>query len=230
MKCIQILCCTHVQIFPGWVLSDNIYTVKRNEGKYMKRNKARRSTFEFCVFRPAIVDEMARARRVLQEAGGRTRWVDSSGQPVYTDYEIRELGKNFLKESGRLSGIIAYTTYIHNYALMGLWEQLSGGQASADTVLAQEATDPTWAHQLAIIASELPGMSVADLLNKLIASQDKMCADVRISKEKDDVRGARIIPDYRVAHTSAACDSFVQETERTTAHLVKAIRNYISAL
>lgn len=29
------------EIFPGWVLSDNIYTVKRNEGKYTKRNKAK---------------------------------------------------------------------------------------------------------------------------------------------------------------------------------------------
>lgn len=208
------------------MLSDNIYTVKRNEGKYQKRNKARRSTFDFSVFRPSIVDEMIRTRKLLQDVAGRTRWTDSNGQPLYTDYEIRELGKNFVREAARLNGIIAYTFYIHNYALMGLWDQLQAG-AEPSTLLSSTPSDATWAHQFAIINHELSGMSLCDLLNKLISSLEKICADVRISKEKDDVRGIRIIEDYALAHTSAAKDSFVVETERTTAQMTAAIREYI---
>ena len=35
------------EIIPGWVLSDNLFALKRNEGKYSMRNKARRSHFDF---------------------------------------------------------------------------------------------------------------------------------------------------------------------------------------
>ena len=206
-----------------------MYTIKRNEGKYKKRNKATRSVFDFAVFRPSVVDEMQRARRALQEVG-RTRWADSQGQPVYTDNEIRDLGKNFLRESARRNGVIAYTFYIQNYALMGLWEQLQGG-ASPTAVLdaSVPAEDPVWAHQRDIVHRELANMSVSDLLNRLIEAQEKICADVRISKEKDDVRGARIIADYNSAHSSAGKDSFVLETEALTAKLVQSIRDYITA-
>jgi hypothetical protein len=221
------------EIFPGWVLSDNIYTVKRNEGKYQKRNKARRAQFDFRVFRPDVVDDMIRTRQQLSDAAGKTRWHDTAGQPVYTDYEIRGLGKNFMREAARLQGIIAYTFYIQYYAMRGLWDRLQDRKctaADADEVLTKAAQagpdDSTWAHQQGILAAEMGDMDVAGLLERLVVAQEKMCADVRISKEKDDIRGARIIPDYTVAHTPASKDGFVREFEAETAALVAAITKY----
>ena len=64
------------EIMPGWVLSDNIFTIRRNEGKYRKRNKAKRAKIEFEVFRPEIVDmmvdadmELAKKEKTLSDAG-----------------------------------------------------------------------------------------------------------------------------------------------------------------
>ncbi len=54
------------EILPGWVLSDNIFAVLRNERKYAIRNKATRSTFGYEVFRPEIVDLMVAARGALR--------------------------------------------------------------------------------------------------------------------------------------------------------------------
>ena len=53
------------EITPAWVLSDNIYTIRRNEKKYKDRNKARRTEFVFDVFRPDSVDLMLDARKKL---------------------------------------------------------------------------------------------------------------------------------------------------------------------
>src|SRR5207249_2655638 len=46
------------EIIPAWLLTDNLFTLKRNEGKYKARNKARRTPFEFDVFRPDTIDLM----------------------------------------------------------------------------------------------------------------------------------------------------------------------------
>lgn len=55
------------EILPGWVLSDNIYAVRRNERKYAVRNKASRVDLGFEVFRPEIIDLMIQARAALQK-------------------------------------------------------------------------------------------------------------------------------------------------------------------
>ena len=67
------------EIFPGWVLAQNIFMLKRNEAKYQKRNKARREQFVFEVFRPEIMDLVRDAH---------SRLVDAADRAVYTDKEI----------------------------------------------------------------------------------------------------------------------------------------------
>jgi hypothetical protein len=101
------------EVFPGWVLSDNIYMVMRNEGKYKKRNKAKREQFVFEVFRPEVVDLMIDARKRLMAVQAK--------QEVYSgDKVIRGLAKNYMTESSRQKGVDAYTFYIRYYALKGL--------------------------------------------------------------------------------------------------------------
>jgi len=210
------------EIMPGWVLSDNIFTIRRNEGKYRKRNKAKRAKIEFEVFRPDIVDMMIDSRKRLE----------SPKQPkkVYTDKDINGIGKNYMMEESRKAGIEAYTFYVRYYALLGLKKRLEAtherGQFSKrelSPILTKKSDNPRWEHERLILNQELPGNTVEDNLKLLISMQEKIAKDVQVSKEKDDVRGARIINDYPEAHAPASEDSFVKQTHQETAQLKKEI-------
>ena len=202
------------EIMPGWVLSDNIFTVRRNEGKYRKRNKAKRAKIEFEVFRPEIIDLMIDARRRLGEV--------KQVKKVYTDKDINGTGKNYMLEESRSAGIEAYTFYIKYYALMGLKKQLASNKKAKD-VLTKKTQDPRWEHERLLLSQELPENSIEDNLKLLISMQEKIAKDVQVSKEKDDIRGARIINDYPQAHAPASEDSFVKQTHQETAQIKKEI-------
>jgi hypothetical protein len=209
-----------MEIVPGWVLSDNIYMVKRNEGKYQKRNKAKRSQFVFEVFRPEIVDMMldARARLHVKQA-----------KELYTSKDVEGLGKNFLLEPSRKKGIETYTFYIRYYALLGLKRHLEKKRG-----LSPKGTVPDfssrWEHERRILEEEFPGKSEVDRLKELSRMQEKIAQDVQVSKEKDDNRGAEVIEDYAQAHKPAQEDSFVKETWSATRALQEEIRRLIAAL
>lgn len=211
------------EILPGWVLGDNIFAVMRNERKYAIRNKATRSTLGYEVFRPDIVDLMVAARAALRKvvedppAAERSTPVSMTKTAmlsvVYTDKEIPGLGKNFMKESARLEGIDAYSFYIRMYALKGLRLALrfclKTKRDHSRVLEAGYIGDPRYEHERALLASEFPGKSVAELLQELATMSKKMFEDILLSKEKDDFRGARIIPDYTLAHIPAGQDRFV---------------------
>jgi len=213
------------ELLPGWVLSDNIFAIRRNERKYAVRNKARRSPCGFEVFRPDTVDLMIRARTMLRrvdEAPSRTA-VDTAGRPVYTEKDVPGLGKNFMKETARLEGISAYTFYIRLYALKGLLFAVKFClQQNVNPSKALEPgfiNDPRYVHELAVMNMEFPGWTVRELLNELAASHDRLAADTLLSKEKDDFRGVRVIPDYAAVHTQARDDQFVRTTTTETEEL-----------
>ena len=207
------------EILPGWVLSDNIFAVLRNERKYAIRNKATRSTFGYEVFRPDIVDLMVNARAALLKVAQDPLFQERAAAKVsfhdvvYIDKEIPGLGKNFMKESARLEGIEAYTFYIRLYALKGLRLALrfclKTGRDHTRVLEAGYIGDPRYEHERALLATEFPGKNVAELLRELAAMSKKMADDILLSKEKDDFRGARIIPDYDLAHIPAGQDRFV---------------------
>jgi hypothetical protein len=216
------------EIMPGWVLSDNIYTVKRNEGKYKKRNKARRSEFVFDVFRPDIMDLVVEARARLK---GVTQTKD-----MYTDRDIKGLGKNYMLESSRLKGIEAYTFYLRYYALLGLKEAveklLAESKKSEIAGIYDRASDDNlWEHQREIVLVEFPDeRDVGKHLRLLTEMQERIARDVQTSKEKDDKRGMRVIKDYAEAHKPAAEDGFVKETWEVTRELQKEIEAILKAI
>jgi len=207
------------EIMPGWVLSDNIYTVRRNEGKYTKRNKAKRSKFDFEVFRPDIMEMVGEARQKLQVAEGKAQLKDESGQPVFTDKEVKGLGKSYMKEGARKAGIEAYTFYLKFYALQGLKRELEKGAKFAELVarVSVPAGSERWAHEKKTLQAEFKDANAKDLLNELKSKLQQIAKDTQESKEKDDQRGARIIKDYAEAHKPAKNDSFVKETHETVA-------------
>ncbi len=219
----------YMEIMPGWVLSDNIYMVKRNEGKYQKRNKAKRSTFDFEVFRPEIVDMMVGARRRLEV---------KAQKDYYTSNEIEGLGKNVLLEFARKKGVEAYTFYIRYYVLLGLKRELqvlasknsSNLKEAAKQLLSAAGSNARWEHERTLLKQEFPQAEPVALLEELSTMQEKIAQDVQISKEKDDKRGAEVIEDYTQAHKAASKDSFIKETWAVTEQMKNEIHQLLSAL
>lgn len=198
------------EIFPAWVLSDNLYTVLRNEGKYKKRNKARRTEFVFDVFRRDIVEMMMKARDRLKNV--------TDIKEHYTDKEIPGLGKNFIMEKSRVRGIDTYNLFIEYFALQGLADRvaelLGGGEMDrVISIYEDESDDPTWEYQRALLNSEgYAGRSISENLERLGDIHDRIARDTQWSKERDDIRGTKIIDDYLEANTQAPDDGFVKES------------------
>ncbi|HEY3320761.1 MAG TPA: DUF4954 family protein [Planctomycetota bacterium] len=235
------------EIFPGWVLSDNIYAIRRNERKYAVRNRASRALSGFEVFRPDIVDQMVRARTALQNAERALTparaaaqravgAVDAAQRPVYTDKDIPGLGKNFMREIARAQGIKAYTFYIRYYALKGLYFGvkfcLEHDRDLSKVLEPGYIGDHRYEHELALLLAEFPGLSVKAMLRELADAYHKMAHDTLLAKEKDDFRGVRIIPDYASIHLPAKDDTFVRITVQEAAEyseeidgLMKQIKN-----
>ncbi len=221
------------EILPAWVLSDNIFTVRRNEGKYKKRNKAKRSSFVFEVFRPDTVDKMIRAKERLEHI--------EKQKDIYLDRDIKGLGKNYLQEKNRIKAIETYHFYTIHYALMGLIdviEILLGEKSpvSEDTVynymptskhLSEEPKLDYWKHRKRILSAEgLTKRSLKENLSKLLEMEEQIAQNTEKSKAKDDRRGERIIPDYSYSHTPASKDAFVIETWKELEKLKERINSY----
>ena len=60
--------------------------------------------------------------------------------------------------------------------------------------------------------------------------EEKIAQCVLVSKQKDDKRGVRVIPDYAEAHKPAEQDGFVKETLEKTVQLQESIKKLISQL
>lgn len=198
------------EIIPGWVLSKNIYSIRRNEGKFVKRNKGRREYFKVEVFRPHIVDKIIQARNAL--LGVKTI------KEVYTDRDLPGLGKNYLQEKNRLAAIEVYNFYLQFYALKGLYKKLKeyvskGYKKEVFTKIYQEeTTDQRWEHEKYVFLSELEEMDLWEAIYKYKEICKQIAKAVQRCKESDDIRGRKIIPDYETAHTVAEKDGFVVET------------------
>jgi hypothetical protein len=213
------------EIIPGWVLAHNFFTLKRNEGKYRTRNQAKRSALTFEVFRPDIVDLMRDACRRLEAV--------ARPQEVYTERDIKGLGKNFLMEASRQSAIAAYRFYIRYYALLGLMEAAAATVAvglQTDRLLTTSSDEPRWEHQRQLLCGELGVTDVVAALRSLPEMLKEVARDVEQSKARDDQRGPGIIPDYASAHGSAADDPFVRQTWEETRRLQAELEGLIALL
>lgn len=212
------------EIFPGWVLSDNIYMVRRNEGKYAKRNKARRSAFDFEVFRPDLVDKLVRARDRLRAV--------TAVREFYTDRDIPGLGKNVMTEKSRLKALEAYDFHIRHYGLSGLYRKVDrmrrdGKKAGPGALRSADPSDRRWEHERSLLAAEgLADRPLRENLETLADMRLAIARQVQTSKEKDDARGRHILTDYGDTHPPADRDGFV-ESERAAA---VAFRSEIESL
>ncbi len=216
------------EIFPAWVLSDNLYTVLRNEGKYKKRNKARRTEFVFDVFRRDIVEKLITARERLKSV--------EDVKEYYTDKDIPGLGKNIMMEESRTKGIDTYSLFIEYFALQGLADRVeellgSGEMSRVASLYEDETDDPDWEYRRALLNSEgYAERSVAENLERLGEIQERIARDTQQSKERDDIRGRKIIADYTEANTQAPDDGFVKETWEKSRTVKAKLKDLIAKL
>jgi NDP-sugar pyrophosphorylase family protein len=215
------------EITPAWLLTDSLYTLKRNEGKHQARNKARRTQFDFRIFRPEIVDLMRDACRRLEKV----RQV----KEVYTERDLDGLGKNFMREACRQPAIAAYRFFIRYYALLNLKERvrwaLNEGQGRAiDRLLATPSNHADWEHPRRILHEELGVSDVSVGLRELPAILERVARFVEDSKARDDERGRRIIDDYAEVHAEAGQDPIVRQTWDETRRLQREIDELVNRL
>ena len=214
------------EIIPAWVLRENLYALKRTEGKFRARNRARRTPFDFAVFRPDTVDLMRDACRRLEQV--------ERPRDFYTEADLDGLGKNVLREEHRGPAIEAYRFFIRLYALLGLkdhfQQQRAEGQSVSQDILTEPSCNPQWEHQRRILTEDYGMTDPLHALTDLPAILQKVAHDVEKSKAKDDERGQRILDDYRDAHVRAEEDPFVRQTWEETGRLTKEIREVLTAM
>jgi hypothetical protein len=195
------------ELLPGWVLSDNMYMVKRNEEKFKHRSRVRIKLATYDVFRPDSINLMISARNVLHSV--------TTIKNIYCDKDIEGIGKNFMTEQSRQNGINAYMTYIEYYALKGLKlhiEQMIAANIPVTTETAYTAGVPD-NHPLEILQLEgYDNRTVTENLLRLVELEEYCAQTTHSSREKDELRGRKIIPDYDATHTIAAQDPFVLAT------------------
>ncbi len=190
------------EIMPAWLLYANPYALWRNQDKFRRRNKARRSQFNLEIIRRDVVDLMELARQELRMA---------SGEMVYMSKHVPGIGKNYMTEASRRRAIDGYTRYIRYWALLALMERLRAAEGSLPGSLdGLPAGDPDWERARQVLESEEGGLGVADWLRELVVIQGAIADDIRESREKDDTRGRLTIPGYSDAHPLAAEDPVVQ--------------------
>ncbi|ETV75321.1 hypothetical protein, variant 1 [Aphanomyces astaci] len=225
------------EIYPGWVLSHSIFTVLRNQDKFDKRNKSKRTNVDSPIFRSDIIMMMQVACQRLVDAEKKPVNLRHGKQIIYTDKQVPGLGKNYMTETSRVVAIEAYSFYTRVFALEGYWHQLQTGAISIETPLnhlaivdgLDESAAATWAHQRAILV-EHGVVQGGDLLRELVAAYKSIAKNAQDGKSRDDKRGQHIIPDYTLVHKKASEERIVIDAHRRAMDLERAVANYLPRL
>jgi hypothetical protein len=200
------------ELIPAWVLSDNLYTVERNQGKFKKRNKARRSIFVFDVFRPETIDMMLDARMRLKGV--------SHVKEVYLEGDLPGTGKNFVTRQSLLKAIETYSLHIEYYCLNGLFarcRQLIDADGDSTLAIYTTPTDNlAWEYCRNCLLNEgYATRTISENLDRLNDISEQLTLSIVASKEKDDIRGKAVMDDYADVHTPALEDPFIKDVVHT---------------
>jgi hypothetical protein len=201
------------ELIPAWLLSDNLYALKRNEKKFRDRYPGRRLPLETEIIRADLIDMM---RSALQRLEG-----VKAEKEIYVDKEIEGLGKNYLLEVNRVRAIAAYRFHILLYALLGLKDRVQslfdqGADQGIEHLLVMPANQPRWENQRRILLEYGNFPDVLSALRSLPTMLEKAACDVELARRKDDERGRHIIDDYADVHITVDQDPLVIQTWEET--------------
>ena len=190
------------QITPAWMLRENVYALKRCETKFHARNRAVRAKFDFAVLRRDTVELMLDAARRLADV--------PAVLPVYTEREIPGLGRNLLTEADRVSAIESYRFFARHWALLGLRDKLADRVSLDRAFDVPSRNDPEWEYRRRLLAEEFELTEVGDVLRLLAESVQRVARETERARERDTVRGRRIIDDYEEVHPRTGEDAVVR--------------------
>lgn len=195
------------EIFPGWVFTENLYAVMRNENKFRERNKTTRSDLDMRIFRCEIINKIRDAKKRLCKV--------KTVKDIYTEKEIPGLGKNYITKENLRKGIQAYNMIIEYYILTqlaGVLNELPNKEKTLnlDDLSSINTENREWEYIKSIITdSEDFSGNFPENLKKLPDILDRVTQCVLNSKKKDDIRGIKIIHDYKMVNRLAENDSFI---------------------
>jgi hypothetical protein len=215
------------EIVPGWGLAENLYALKRTVGKHQSRNHARRNSFTFEIFRPAIVNLIQAAYEMLASV--------AQVRDIYTDRHLGGLGKNYLTEEHRQQAMWTYRFHTRLYALLGLFERALAAAGErrwwvVERLLDVTTDDPVWEHQRGLLTCQLRVGNVAEGLRELPDLLERVSGDIERSKERDDIRGPRIIEDYADIHILAGNDPLIEHTRRENRQIQEKVEYLVECL
>jgi len=225
------------EIRPGWVLDENLYMVFRNQYKYSERLDSKGCDWfvNTSVLRPWTILLMKKAKDELGTLGG---------SRIYTDKDLSGLGKNFLTEDNRIQAIRTYSFFMLFFAARELFLRWSFSSADVHSKQIPDTDyDELWhvkdtdfeilqpidelRFRNAILRQEGPAHGITDgnILKTFLWLDEAMKEVLRRvtkSKEKDEIRGQRIIPGYLQAHGKAEKNDSVIGELRNEFYLVSA--------
>ncbi|PCJ58826.1 MAG: hypothetical protein COA79_12205 [Planctomycetota bacterium] len=199
------------EILPAWVLYSNYFMIQRNEKKFRERNKAKRIEIKNDIIRPSIVDKMISAKKRLMDI--------KKVKEIYTESDIKGLGKNYLVEENRNRAIAAYTGITDYFCYRELYRKL----IDIDKVASIKGIKKVdfnkgsleWLHAKKIFLEQLSIDEftvevVKECFNNLIGMVEDIANQIHDAKKRDDVRGKKIIRDYEYSHCSADDNAVVK--------------------
>lgn len=195
------------EIRPGWTILHNAYGLERQERNLFARFKGRRSPVELAIFRPAILEQTAKAADRLRAAASKA---------IYSDKEIPGLGKNFMIEAARIEAIRAYEFAQRFGAARMLLRELANG--TADNGLLRRAGDAFGTHE------------PRKLIEAALEVEAEWHKLIRASKEKDARRGREILEDYEQRHLSGDDDPLIAAVQRDLDRMRRQIPELLSRL
>lgn len=208
------------EIIPGWVLSENLYMIRRNEEKYRQRDHSRRDTFAYRCFRPEIIE------MVINACG---RLESQSGKDFYLEKDIPGLGKNYLMEKNRIAGLKTYQKIIEFFCLESLFDELLRDQQKSvdmEELLSCQAQTIEWGYVQKRLRHVLENFSLSSCASRLIAFHEDFIEKISLSKQKDQIRGVKIIPDYEKTHQKHGEDEFFLQTKKGLENLKQSLQFY----
>lgn len=211
------------EISPAWVLSDNMFTLIRNEDKFLKRQKKDASVvYEHEIFRPDIIDLVIEARSKLMAVP------PGDKDTIYTETQIEGLGKNFLREPTRLRAIDTYSFILRWYALRGLYRQVQ----SKGIESLSPGGDLDRQHWKKVLEMEQMNLKqTKSLLEEFSKLDFLISANCVSSKTKDDVRGAKIVGNlYQEFHQPASEHPVCIKAKQNSADIEKAVAKIVARL
>ncbi|HKP97066.1 MAG TPA: DUF4954 family protein [Fibrobacteria bacterium] len=206
------------EILPGWMWSDNAYSLARRgyKSESLPHDSAADKTstwksgfFSSRIFTPALAHKVLKAHQSLRAA--------PADLPYHLEADLPGLGKNFLRGPQRARSLAAYEDYLAFFLLRTYTDR------------PQEAWDPDLHALTAAIAKELS--AGPDPKPYLAAQRPRLAAlkvSVRASLLRDDTRGRQIFDDYADFHTPPEEDATVLRLDQDLLELNHRLDAYLN--